>query len=79
MFRSSYLCGHMEQGGRKRCSTVAPLRGTKAKREAKRRRKIRGREENWGEKEERRMQNGPWKKETSLLFEIEWLLYLFKI
>ena len=27
------------QGGRKRCSMVAPLRGTKAKREAQRRRK----------------------------------------
>ena len=33
------------QGGRKRCSTVAPLRGTKAKREAQRRRKRREREE----------------------------------
>ena len=35
----------MRQGGRKLCSTVALLRGTKTKREAQSRRKIRGREE----------------------------------
>ena len=35
----------VRQGGRKRCRTVALLRGTKAKRETQRRRKRRGREE----------------------------------
>ena len=45
------------QGGRKRCSTVAPLRGTKAKREAKRRRKNKVKEKKGrreGEKESER-------------------------
>ena len=55
-----YLGGQGQQvdthyGGRKRCSMVAPLRGTKDKREAQRRRK--GREEKrkkGGEEEEKR-------------------------
>ena len=44
------------QGGRKRCSMVVPLRGTKGKREAQRRRKRRGNEEKrkkGGEEEEK--------------------------
>ena len=42
------------QGGRKRCSTVALLRGTKDKREAQRRRKRRRKEENGRKKEKRK-------------------------
>ena len=51
------LCRHISQGGRKRCSTVALLRGTKTKREAQKRRKIRGSEKKrkkGGEEEEKR-------------------------
>ena len=39
------FAGYRVQGDRKLCSKVAPLRGTRAKREAQRRRKRRGRQE----------------------------------
>jgi hypothetical protein len=48
----------LHQGGRKRCSTVALLRGTKAKREAQRRRKRRRK----GGKEEERRRRGIYEK-----------------
>ena len=51
-----------EQGVRKRCSKVAPLQGTKAIREAQRRRKRRGMEEKRKKEEERKIRGGKEKK-----------------
>ena len=46
----TWLVSRLVQGGRK-CSTVAPLRGTKATREAQRRRKRTGGKEKKGQRE----------------------------
>ena len=62
-------CLSVDQGGRKRCSTVAPLQGTKAKREAQRRRKRRGREEKrkkGGEEEKSEGGRKGWRKESKM-------------
>ena len=51
-----YTCRNKENGGRKHCSTVAPLQRTTAKKEAQRRRKRRGREVKRNQEEEEKFE-----------------------